>query len=78
MHGVASSVSHRPSAAGKGAVLTPEEEKKVTAGLARAVDLLCQASGIATWTAENVCPKLAGHRLLEKTHQELLCRVGDV
>lgn len=40
--------------------LTAEEEKRAAAGLARAVDLLCQASGVAQWTAENVCPKLDG------------------
>jgi hypothetical protein len=40
--------------------LTAEEEKRAATGLARAVDLLCQASGIAQWTAENVCPKLDG------------------
>ena len=36
--------------------VTADEEKRITAGLARAVDLLCQAAGIAEWTAENVCP----------------------
>lgn len=37
-----------------GAHLTTEEEKRTTAGLARAVDLLCQAAGVADWAAENV------------------------
>ncbi|ORY35594.1 hypothetical protein BCR39DRAFT_461419 [Naematelia encephala] len=36
--------------------ITTEDEKKTTAGLARAVDLLCQAAGIAQWAAENVMP----------------------
>lgn len=38
----------------QGGHLTTEEEKRTTAGLARAVDLLCQAAGVADWTAENV------------------------
>ena len=40
--------------------LTQEDEKRAAAGLARAVDLLCQASGVAQWTADNVCGKLDG------------------
>ncbi|WVR00020.1 pH-response regulator protein palC [Kwoniella sp. CBS 9459] len=35
--------------------MSTEDEKRTTAGLSRAVDLLCQASGVADWTAENVC-----------------------
>ncbi|EAL20627.1 hypothetical protein CNBE3350 [Cryptococcus deneoformans B-3501A] len=35
--------------------MSSEDEKRTTAGLARAVDLLCQASGVAEWAAENVC-----------------------
>jgi hypothetical protein len=31
--------------------------------LARAVDLLCQASGVAEWTAEEVCGKVEGVRI---------------
>lgn len=42
--------------------MTSEDEKRTTAGLARAVDLLCQAAGIAQWAAENVCPGLDGIR----------------
>lgn len=38
--------------------MTTEDEKRTTAGLARAVDLLCQAAGVAEWTAENVIPSL--------------------
>ncbi|WVW85602.1 hypothetical protein I302_107640 [Kwoniella bestiolae CBS 10118] len=34
--------------------LSSEDEKRITAGLSRAVDLLCQASGLADWVAENV------------------------
>ncbi|OCF57248.1 pH-response regulator protein palC [Kwoniella mangroviensis CBS 10435] len=34
--------------------LSSEDEKRITAGLSRAVDLLCQASGLADWIAENV------------------------
>lgn len=34
--------------------LTAEEEKRTTSGLARTVDLLCQAAGVADWVAENV------------------------
>jgi len=40
--------------------LTQEDERRAAAGLARAVDLLCQASGVAQWTADNVCGKLDG------------------
>ncbi|OCF37950.1 pH-response regulator protein palC [Kwoniella heveanensis BCC8398] len=35
--------------------MSTEDEKRTTAGLSRAVDLLCQASGVADWAAENVC-----------------------
>ncbi|WVF72821.1 pH-response regulator protein palC [Kwoniella sp. CBS 6097] len=35
--------------------MSAEDEKRTTAGLSRAVDLLCQASGVADWAAENVC-----------------------
>lgn len=35
--------------------MSSEDEKRTTAGLARAVDLLCQASGVAEWAAEHVC-----------------------
>jgi hypothetical protein len=40
--------------------MTAEDEKRTAAGLARAVELLCQASGIAKWTADELCPKLDG------------------
>ena len=36
--------------------MSSEDEKKTTAGLTRAVDLLCQASGIAEWAAEKMVP----------------------
>lgn len=49
-----------PGASTSKAHVTSEDEKRIAAGLARAVDLLCQASGVAQWTAENVCPKLDG------------------
>ncbi|WVR07500.1 pH-response regulator protein palC [Kwoniella sp. DSM 27419] len=35
--------------------MSNEDEKRTTAGLSRAVDLLCQAAGVADWAAENVC-----------------------
>ncbi|KAK8854775.1 pH-response regulator protein palC [Kwoniella newhampshirensis] len=35
--------------------MSTEDEKRTTAGLGRAVDLLCQAGGVAEWAAENVC-----------------------
>ncbi|WVQ74937.1 hypothetical protein IAR50_004545 [Cryptococcus sp. DSM 104548] len=35
--------------------MSAEDEKRTTTGLARAVDLLCQASGVAEWASENVC-----------------------
>ena len=38
--------------------MTADDEKRTTAGLARAVDLLCQAAGVADWTAENVVASL--------------------
>ncbi|TYJ53010.1 pH-response regulator protein palC [Cryptococcus floricola] len=38
--------------------MSTEDEKRTTAGLARAVDLLCQASGVAEWASENVCLKV--------------------
>ncbi|WVO13475.1 hypothetical protein L204_101094 [Cryptococcus depauperatus] len=38
--------------------MSTEDEKKTTAGLTRAVDLLCQASGVADWAADNVCLQL--------------------
>lgn len=40
--------------------VSKDDETRIAAGLARAVDLLCQASGVAQWTAENICPKLDG------------------
>ncbi|ORX38531.1 hypothetical protein BD324DRAFT_578025 [Kockovaella imperatae] len=40
--------------------LTAEDEKKITVGLGRAVDLLCQASGIATYVADKICPVFEG------------------
>jgi len=46
--------------------MTAEDEKKTTAGLARAVDLLCQAAGIADWAAEQVVPLLDGVRATAK------------
>lgn len=38
--------------------LSTEDEKKTTAALTRAVDLLSQASGVADWAATNVTPQL--------------------
>lgn len=38
--------------------MSTEDEKKTTAGLARAVDLLCQAAGIADWACDHVVPVL--------------------
>ena len=38
--------------------LTSEDEKRISTGLGRAVDLLCQASGVATCAADKVCPLL--------------------
>lgn len=43
--------------------MSTEDEKRTTAGLARAVDLLCQASGVAEWAAENVCSYLDSARI---------------
>jgi hypothetical protein len=40
--------------------MSAEDEKKTAAGLTRAVDLLCQASGVADWTGEKICPVLDG------------------
>ena len=42
--------------------MTAEEDKKAAAGLARVVDLLCQASGIVQYAADNICPKLEGSK----------------
>lgn len=44
--------------------MSTEDEKRTTAGLARAVDLLCQAAGIAEWTSENVLPSLDSVRTI--------------
>ncbi|WWD19079.1 pH-response regulator protein palC [Kwoniella shandongensis] len=41
--------------AGAAPHMSTEDEKRTAAGLTRAVDLLCQASGVAEWAAENVC-----------------------
>lgn len=38
--------------------MTTEDGKRTTAGLARAVDLLCQAAGVAEWSSENILPSL--------------------
>nr|XP_018261508.1 pH-response regulator protein palC [Kwoniella dejecticola CBS 10117]OBR83666.1 pH-response regulator protein palC [Kwoniella dejecticola CBS 10117] len=38
--------------------MSAEDDKRTTAGLSRAVDLLCQASGIADWVSENVSLKI--------------------
>nr|XP_019011489.1 pH-response regulator protein palC [Kwoniella pini CBS 10737]OCF50270.1 pH-response regulator protein palC [Kwoniella pini CBS 10737] len=38
--------------------MSKEDDQRTTAGLSRAVDLLCQASGIAEWTSENVSLKV--------------------
>ena len=43
--------------------LTDEEEKRMSAGLAKAVDLLSQASGVAEWTAEHVIPAVDAARV---------------
>jgi hypothetical protein len=51
-----------PSADGPASAMSTEDEKRVTAGLARAVDLLCQAAGVADWTAEHVCPAVETSR----------------
>lgn len=53
----------RPGASPTSAAMSTEDEKRTTAGLARAVDLLCQASGVADWTAENVCSHLDSARI---------------
>lgn len=50
--------------------LSTEDEKKTTAALARAVDLLSQASGVAEWAAANVAP------LLEEGRRATGGRVG--
>ena len=42
------------------AQLTSEDEKRITNGLTRAVDLLCQASGVLTYISEKVMPELEG------------------
>lgn len=42
--------------------MTSEEQTRISAGLTRAVDLLSQASGIADWTAENVCTSVESAR----------------
>jgi len=36
--------------------MSSDDEKKTSAGLARVVELLCQASGVADWAAETVAP----------------------
>lgn len=53
---LASLPSFESSSAGIPA-LTSEDEKKTTAALTRAVDLLSQAAGVADWAAANVTPK---------------------
>lgn len=42
--------------------LSAEDEKRLAAGLTRAVDLLCQAAGVAAWAAETVCPHVEAER----------------
>lgn len=42
--------------------LSADEEKRTAAGLARAVDLLCQAAGVMEWAADNVCPAVESAR----------------
>lgn len=42
--------------------LTADEEKRTAAGLARAVDLLCQAAGVMQWAADTVCPAVESAR----------------
>ncbi|KAK4688581.1 hypothetical protein P7C73_g1522, partial [Tremellales sp. Uapishka_1] len=44
-------------------LLSKDDEKRTTAGLSRAVDLLCQGAGIAEWAAENVAPSVEGLRV---------------
>lgn len=42
--------------------ITAEDEKKTSAGLARAVDLLSQAAGVAEWASVNATPQLEAPR----------------
>ena len=44
------------ASSGSRSTMSSEDQKKTTVGLTRAVDILCQASGSAQWTAENVAP----------------------
>ncbi|WRT68416.1 uncharacterized protein IL334_005392 [Kwoniella shivajii] len=48
-------IEHKPGTSTSHMHMSNEDEKRTTTGLSRAVDLLCQASGAAEWTAENVC-----------------------
>jgi hypothetical protein len=42
--------------------ITAEDEKRASAALARAVDLLCQAAGVAEWASMHVAPLLDAPR----------------
>ena len=44
--------------------MSKEDEKRTTAGLARAVDLLCQAAGAAEWASQTVLPSLESVRTI--------------
>lgn len=44
--------------------MSTEDEKRTTAGLARAVDLLCQAAGVADWASQNALSPLDSVRTI--------------
>lgn len=55
-HSILSSLPAFEPSPGNRPNITAEDENKTTVGLARAVELLCQAAGIADRAAENVIP----------------------
>jgi hypothetical protein len=55
-HSVLASLPDFEPSPGRRPHISNEDERKTAAGLARAVDLLCQASGIAEWAAETIVP----------------------
>jgi len=55
--------SFEPSPGARGIPnISAEDEKKTSAALARAVDLLSQASGVAEWASMHVAPQLDAPR----------------
>lgn len=61
-HSILASLPSFETGAGGVPVITAEDEKRTSAGLARAVDLLSQAAGVAEWSALHAAPALEAPR----------------